>query len=422
MLIERYNIGIFGKMNSGKSSLINLLTQQQSSIVDTTPGTTTDSKIVLQEIHGIGPIKLYDTAGVDEQNELGRKKRMKVYADLKECDLVLLVIDPSTRNFDSEKEIIANSRKLGKQVLIIYNIFDSQYGNNIPVLERDIPLLSSYSKLKLRAVDTTYRTSLINFIIENFESRNQKIELLPFLKKDNHYILVIPMDVETPDGRYLRPQAMVEEYITRNWAYPTSFRLDLTKARSKNLENIVEKERFLNVIDSFKKRPVAVITDSQAIDVMYEWVPEDVMLTTFSITMTNYLSRGRLNKFAEGINTLCQLKAGDKVLIAEACNHSRIGEDIGTVQIPNFLRKNFPGVTYEHAFGKAFEEDLSKYKLIIHCGGCMISPQKQLARITDIEYANVPVTNYGIFLSYIQGEDALKRVLLPWGIRYASKR
>lgn len=405
-------------MNAGKSSIMNLLTQQSSSIVDSTPGTTTDSKIILQEVHGIGPIKLYDTAGIDEQSILGQKKKLKAYADLKECDLIIVVIDPSTERVDHEKDIITHAKTLDKQVLIVYNIFDPEHEKNIPILEKNIPKISTYNRLTIKAIDSTYRMPLIDFICEHFDSQYKNIELLPFLQQGEQYMLIIPMDVETPKGRYLRPQAMVEEYITRNWAYPLSFRLDLTKARSRDLEHIIEQDRFISVMDSFKKRPHAVITDSQAIDIMYQWVPEDILLTTFSITMINYTSRGRLQQFVNGINALRKLKSGDTVLIAEACNHSRIGEDIGTVQIPNFLDKNFPEVKYEHAFGKVFGDDLAKYQLIIHCGGCMMSPQKQLARIRDIEHVNVPVTNYGMFLSYIQGEKALQRVLKPWGITY----
>lgn len=134
--------------------------------------------------------------------------------------------------------------------------------------------------------------------------------------------------------------------------------------------------------------------------------------------MINYMSKGKLKLFAEGINTMEKLKDRDKVLIAEACNHSRIAEDIGTVQIPNYIKKNYPGVIIEHNFGREFKDDseLSKYKLIIHCGGCMIDSQKLKARLHDLEALGVPITNYGIFLSFMQGKDTLKRVLKPWGL------
>lgn len=421
MIVERDHIGIFGKMNSGKSSVMNLLTQQKTSIVDPTPGTTADTKIALQEIHGMGPVKLFDTAGYDEKGDLGEKKRSKVFSDLKECDLVIVVIDPSTDSFESEKELVEKARELDKQIFVIYNLFNKEDKRKIVQVEKEIPLLKFYKKITIKAIDENCRQPFLNFILDNFESVNHKMELFPFLEKDEYYILNIPMDVETPPGRYLRPQAMTEEYITRNWAYPVSFRMDLTKARSENLEEREsEKKRFLEVVNGFKKKLKAIITDSQAMDIMHRWCPEDIKLTTFSITMINYFSKGRLNLFAEGIKRLKELRDGDKVLIVEACNHSRIGEDIGTVQIPNYFKEKFPGIKVEHNFGREFQENgkLEQYKLIIHCGGCMIASQKLLVRIRDLMNIGVPFTNYGLFLSYMQGEEVLKKVLEPWGLGF----
>jgi [FeFe] hydrogenase H-cluster maturation GTPase HydF len=415
MLVERDHIGIFGKMNSGKSSIMNLLTQQVTSIVDATPGTTADTKIALQEIHGMGPAKLFDTAGLDEASGLGLKKRAKVLADLKECDLVLLVIDPETEDFTTENEVVQKARELDKQILVIYNLFRPEAGERIGIVEAQIPLLRFHQKIRLVAVDAQCRPMLLNFILENFASKNVKMELLPFVERDEFYVLNIPMDAETPPGRYLRPQAMAEEYITRNWAWPVSYRMDLGKARA---GEVSERKRFDEFLTSFGRRPKAIVTDSQAMDLMHVWTPEDIELTTFSIMMINYVSRGRLAEFAKGIEALATLEAGDKVLIAEACNHSRIAEDIGTVQIPNFLRKHWPEVQIDHNFGREFQENeqLQSYKLVVHCGGCMITAQKLLARIRDLESIGVPFTNYGIFLSYMQGPEALRKVLRPWGI------
>jgi len=415
MLVERDHIGIFGKMNSGKSSIMNLLTQQTTSIVDATPGTTADTKIALQEIHGMGPVKLFDTAGLDEATGLGEKKRAKVLADLKECDLVLLVIDPDTENFTTENEVLEKARELDKQILVIYNLFKHSGAERIDVVEASIPLLKFHKKIELVAIDEGCRQDLLHFILANFISRNAKVELLPFLERDEFYVLNIPMDDETPPGRYLRPQAMAEEYITRHWAWPVSFRMDLGKARQGDPS---ERARFDGFLNGLGKRPKAIITDSQAMDLMQPWTPDDIMLTTFSIMTINYVSRGRLAAFAKGIEAVDSLRAGDKVLIAEACNHSRIAEDIGTVQIPNFIQKHWPGVQIDHNFGREFQENeqLQSYKLVIHCGGCMITAQKLLARIRDLDSIGVPYANYGVFLSYAQGRDALRRVLLPWGI------
>jgi len=402
-------------MNCGKSSIMNLLTQQETSIVDPTPGTTADTKVALQEIHGMGPVKLFDTAGLDEGSILGQKKRAKVLADLKECDLVLLVIDPDTQEFATEQMILEDARELDKQILVVYNLFTPLSKERIPLVEQSVLLLRFHKKISLVAVDPSHRQPLLDFILANFISKNVKMELLPFVQRDEFYVLNIPMDVETPPGRYLRPQAMAEEYITRHWAYPISYRMDLGKARSGEAG---ERRRFDAFLASVSRRPKAIITDSQAMDLMHMWVPGDIMLTTFSIMMINYVSRGRLAAFVEGIKALDTLKAGDKVLIAEACNHSRIAEDIGTVQIPNYIQHRWPGVVVEHNFGREFQENdrLASYKLVIHCGGCMISAQKLLARIRDLDSIGVPYTNYGVLLAWIQGPQALRRVLQPFGL------
>ncbi len=416
-MILRDHIGIFGKMNAGKSCVMNLLTQQETSIVDDTPGTTADTKITLKEIHGMGPAKLFDTAGLDEKNTLGDKKRKKVLSTLKECDLILLVIDVNTEDLETEKMVIEKARELDKQLIIIYNVFGgiNEAESKIKNFEDSVTLLKFYHKITLSAVDSSYRQPLLNFILEHYTSKNIKMDLLPFLEENEFYILNIPMDDETPPGRYLRPQAMCEEYITRHWAYPVSYRMNLGKARAGDKTEI---KKFNDFINNFKKRPKAIITDSQAMDIMKDWTPDDIKLTTFSIMMINYMSNGKLKDFADGVKQLDSFKPGDKVLIVEACNHSRIGEDIGTVQIPNYLNKHYPGIIIEHNFGREFQENdkLSEYKLIIHCGGCMITPQKLAARIRDLSALNIPYTNYGVILSYIQGKETLSKTLEVWDI------
>ena len=414
MLVDRDHIGFFGKMNSGKSSLMNLLTQQETSITDSTPGTTADTKIALQEIHGLGPVKLYDTAGLDESSNLGEKKRVKVLNALKECDLVLLVIDPSTSEFAAEKVVMEQARDLDKQLLVVYNLFHSGDTEKIESIHSLLPLLKFYPSISISVILPENRSKLLNFILENFDSKNLQMDLLPFVEKDEFYVLNIPMDEETPPGRYLRPQAMAEEFITRSWAFPVSYRMNLGVARSENPEP--ERIRFETFLNSFKKRPKAIITDSQAMDIMSKWTPDDIQLTTFSIMMINYVSKGRIMEFYTGIDAMNSLNPGDKVLIAEACNHSRIKEDIGTVQIPNIIKKKFPGVGVDFNFGREFQDnsELATYKLIIHCGGCMISNQKLQARLRDLRSVGVPITNYGVFLSWMQGEAALERVMEPW--------
>ncbi len=415
-MILRDHIGIFGRMNAGKSSVMNLITQSDTSIVDPTPGTTADTKVTLMELHGIGPIKLFDTAGTDEQNELGTKKKSKVFSCLKECDLVLIIIDPRIQDFSIENEILDNARELDKQIIVVFNSFNGiDYTKEFAHFESKLPLISFYGKISIAANDPAFRQNLIDFILKNYVPKNIKTDLLPFLQRDEFYLLNIPMDEETPPGRYLRPQEMCEEYITRHWAFPVSYRMDLGNARAGRCE---ENERFTHFLGSFNKKPKMMITDSQAMDIVKDWLPEDIMLTTFSIMMINYMSNGRLKEFVDGIKVIKDLQANDKVLIVEACNHSRIAEDIGTSQIPKILHKIIPELVIEHNFGREFQENtkLRSYKLIIHCGGCMVSPQKISARIRDLSQIGVPYTNYGVFLSYIHGQECLARVLKPWGL------
>ncbi len=415
VIVERDNIGVFGKMNSGKSSFVNLISQQEASIVDSTPGTTADTKQVNKEIHGTGPVSFYDTAGIDEANELGLKKKKKVIDLLKECDTALLLIDPSAENMQPEKEFLELALLHGKPVLAVYNIFNQKDTARITVIEKEVPLLKNCPGIRIRAVDSACRPAALEFIARHLKSGKDKFPLLPFIKKDEFYVLVIPMDSQSPHGRYLRPQAMTEEYITRNWAYPVSFRLNMN---APDMDE--ERKRFYEFIGSLSKKPLAAITDSQAAGLMNRWLDEDIMVTTFSIVMINYFSRGRIADFLEGIKTVKELVPGDSVLIAEACNHSRIGEDIGTVQIPEYLKEHFPGVCIEHSFGREFSDpgQLQDYRLVIHCGACMITRQKLQARIKMLEESGVPYTNYGIFLSFIQDPAALKRVMLPWNVNF----
>jgi predicted GTPase len=189
--------------------------------------------------------------------------------------------------------------------------------------------------------------------------------------------------------------------------------MNLVKART---NDPVEKLRWENFLGSFGRRPRVIITDSQAMDIMKAWTPADIDLTTFSIMMINYMSRGRLADFAGSVQVVDTLKPGDTVLIAEACNHSRISEDIGTVQIPNLIRQRYPGVQVRHLFGREWieQEELISIKLMIHCGGCMITPQRMATRLRELEKFHIPITNYGIFLSYLQGKSVLEKVLQPW--------
>lgn len=431
--VDRLIIGIFGRINSGKSTLMNLITRQETSIVDAAPGTTADIKSAIMEIHSLGPTRILDTAGLDEESGLGEKKRKKTLAALEEVDLTLLVVDPVqsflSGNLTVEDRIATLARKSGRTLAVVFNLHSDaseQLSGSGATLDEAIDFCRSVlpdrsgTPFIIMDLDSESNSmTLIGFIESSKPGNRKKVDLLPFIDRHGPVLLHIPLDEESPAGRLLRPQEMAMEYLLRLGVPIGLYRTDLKLARSSSeviTEN--EREKFVRFLESLStdRGVQLVLTDSQAIDIMSRWVPEDIQLTTFSIMMINSTSGGNLPLFSRGADTLDRLMEGDKILIVEACNHDRIAEDIGTVQIPQKLGKVCPGIEIDHSFGREFPgpEELGEYDLVIHCGGCMISSQKLAARISRLAEAGVPMTNYGIVLSWLEGPDILRRVLMPW--------
>jgi len=405
-------------MNAGKSTLMNLLTQQATSIVDDKPGTTADVKVALMEIHNIGPCKLFDTAGYDEEGKLGQKKLEKTRNIVKESDVVIIVIEKEAgTNEVNEAEVIELAKKRHKKVIVIQNVRD-----NSPT---EISTYKGLPSLQINLNNKTSFTKVIEFIqTYGVQKKKNAVPLLPqhVLGSDKTVFLNIPMDAETPGGRLLRPQSRCQEFCLSHYTSTFAYRMDLVKGRSKDAKiSDAEKKRFQDAIS--KVKPSIVITDSQAMDLVGKWVTPDkfpdVQLTTFSVMMINQMTDGQLPRFIKGLETLKSLKPNSKILISEACNHNRltdICEDIGTKQIPDKLRKSFGNsITIDHAFGREFPNDkLKEYSLVVHCGGCMIDKQKICARLDDCIENNVPITNYGLLLTYLNSPKALKRVTKPF--------
>jgi [FeFe] hydrogenase H-cluster maturation GTPase HydF len=426
-MIERKNIGIFGRVNVGKSLLMNRITQQEASIVDSTPGTTADVKQVVMEVHEIGPVKLFDTAGMDEGGQLGQKKREKTEGVLKECDLVLLIIDPFCQDLTTEKQITILSKKRGKRLLLLFNIFREKealflaQGRKTAALLEEIARKLEYSSPYL-ALDFLQRDTgqkLLPFIQKHAAFTKKTLDLFSSLTSKDIALLNIPMDEETPEGRLLRPQALIQEKLIRRFIPTMAYRMDLVKARS--LDRRLRKEellRFQKMLTLLGENLTLLITDSQAIDVVHEWtLGRPFHITTFSITMAHFMTGGKLETFIQGVEAFKKLQRGDKILIAEACNHNRIAEDIGTVQIPKKIEERFGkgAIHIDHAFGREFNTfKLSDYKLVIHCAGCMLDKQKIAARLEDLMESGVPITNYGVLLSYLTSPKTLERVVEPF--------
>ncbi len=410
---ERSIIAIIGRTNVGKSSLLNLISDQKEyAITDPTPGTTADTVTCLMEIHDLGPFKILDTAGVDEMSKLGDKKRQKTHEAIAEADLSLLVIDPKNKDLDLELDLIKRAQKHNKQVLIILNNFSVQEKEVLETIEKKL----GFPCLSLQANNKEDHQHLIDFIHTFFQKESRDIDLIPSLKEKGFVLLVIPMDEETPTQRLLRPQGMIMEYLLRNFITPVLFRPDLKKARGKNSKS--EKKRFLKLVDHLQKTPEGtqlIITDSQAFDIIAPWTPNNIPLTSFSVMMAHHMTFGKLNLLLEGVKQIDKLKSNDNILVVEACNHNRICDDIGTVQIPKLLEKKVGGkLNFSFNFGQPFPKDLTKFKLIIHCGGCMIDRQKFSHRTNKAQESNIPFTNYGFVLAYLQNKKVLERVLKPF--------
>jgi hypothetical protein len=431
MALKRTHIGIFGTNN--------------------TAGTTADIKVTVMQFHSLGPVKLMDTAGIDESTGLGIKKRAKTFRALRECDIVLITVDPfrsSTLDFP-EKELFSLIEKT-KQVFIIFNYFSSRNseqefnlkiqqfktaldefvifnnsGSNIDKSDKSALLPHNNSKIKAFFVSADLNASysrriIVDLICEKAKKAGKMVPLIPDIRPDRFILMVIPMDEETPEGRLLRPQALALENSIRNFAPVVCFRPDLGLARKGTLfQQEEEKNRYLELVNYLSQGPCPlqlVITDSQAMDVIGPWTPAQTQLTTFSIMMINRQLDNNITSLVKGAQALLTLKDGDKILILEACNHDRKAEDIGTVQIPELMKKRLNKyIIFEHAFGREFPfERLCEFKAAIHCGGCMVEPQKVADRIKALIKADIPVTNYGIALTFLKSPDLIEKVTRPF--------
>lgn len=420
--VERTNISILGKINAGKSSLLNLLSGQKDfAIVDPTPGTTADNVVSLMEIHNLGPCKIFDTAGIDEQGELGEKKRKRAYTALEESDLVLITFDIAntllTGDISEELNLFNRAQEKNKQVLLILNNIGNELFNDSTIND----LLQDFDVpwLLINVSDFAEQPKLIDFILKNFVLTTRTFDIFPNLKTKGIVLLNIPMDEETPELRLLRPQDITIERLLRKYITPVLFRMNLSKARSSNPEEVSEeKNRYESLIKTLQANEEGlqmIITDSQAFDIVGKWTPKDVPLTSFSIAMTNFMTYGRLDYIAESTFKIDELQNGDTILIAESCNHNRHCDDIGTQQLPRLLKqKSGKELNFEFAFGRVFPDDLEKYKLIVHCGSCMTDRQKYYRRVEIAMEKGLPFTNYGMTLSYCQSPELFRRVLEPF--------
>lgn len=378
---ERIHIGFFGRRNAGKSSVVNAVTNQQISVVSDVKGTTTDPVTKAMELLPLGPVVIIDTPGFDDEGALGEMRVKRTKQVLNRVDVAVLVVDGTVGKTGADNELIEifNEKKI--PYIVAYNKSDISKQSDCP------------DGVAVSALDKTNIGLLKEKIAHLTKTDDTKMKICGDLLNEGDFaVLVVPIDSAAPKGRLILPQQQTIR--------------DVLEAGATAI--VVRDTELKSTLESLGKKPKLVITDSQAFESVSRDVPKDIYLTSFSILMARY--KGFLKSAVEGATAIDRLKDGDRVLISEGCTHHRQCDDIGTVKLPRWLR-NYTGkeLVFETSSGKGFPDDLSQYSLVIHCGGCMLNEREVQYRRKFAEDSNVPFTNYGTAIAYMQG--ILKRSL-----------
>lgn len=391
---DRVHIGIFGKRNAGKSSIINAITGQNLAIVSDVLGTTTDPVLKAMELLPLGPVVIIDTPGLDDEGELGELRIQKAYQILNKTDIAVLVIDGSSGATQEDYDILERIRTKQIPYVVVRNKAD------LPVCPDQVAFPSEWITDKNSiSVSTTsgkniyeLKECIAHQVPEEDTSRKIVGDLLA---PNDKVVLVIPIDSAAPKGRLILPQQQTIR--------------DILEAGGVSV--VTRDTELAETLASLGTKPRMVITDSQAFERVSAETPSDVPLTSFSILLARY--KGNLRANVNGARTLNKLKDGDKILISEGCTHHRQCEDIGTVKLPKWIL-DYTGKKLEFEFtsGTEFPLDLSPYALIVHCGGCTLNEREMKFRLKCAEDQNIPMTNYGICIAYIHG--ILERSIAPF--------
>lgn len=391
---ERVHIGIFGRRNAGKSSLINALTGQDLAIVSEKKGTTTDPVLKAMELLPLGPVVMIDTPGLDDEGELGKLRMQKAYQILNKTDIALLVVDGSAGMTEDDAKILERIREKEIPYLVVFNksdlllddsgsfIKDENVENHLAELGiggKDLLWVSAFDKAQIHEL----RERIARLIPSGESERHIVRDLVSPL---DFVVLVVPIDKAAPKGRLILPQQQTIR--------------DLLEAGAVSV--VVRETELAKTLKKLENPPSLVITDSQAFKTVARIVPEDIHLTSFSILFARY--KGNLDTLVKGARFIDSLIDGDTVLISEGCTHHRQCDDIGTVKLPNWL-KDFTGkeLNFEFTSGTEFPLELDKYRLIIHCGGCTLNEREMKYRMKCAEDAGLPMTNYGTAIAYMNG-------------------
>ena len=380
---ERIHISFFGRRNAGKSSLVNAITGQNLSVVSDVLGTTTDPVKKSMELLPLGPVVIIDTPGFDDEGELGNLRVQKTREILAKTDIAILVKSVNETDNEQDTDFISLIKEKNIPYIIAHNKSD---------LLSEIPE-GDENSIWVSATDNTNINELKNMLGKIAKSKSNDKKLIgDFLAKGDFVILVTPIDESAPKGRIILPQQQTIRDILDH---------DCTAIVCQDTE-------LQDTLSALKSKPKMVVTDSQAFKKVSAIVPDDITLTSFSILFARY--KGDLITQVKGAAALSKLKNGDKILISEGCTHHRQCGDIGTVKLPNWIR-NFTGADVEFDFtsGGEFPETLTDYKLIVHCGGCMLNETEMKHRISTANKANIPIVNYGVAIAHING--ILKRSL-----------
>jgi len=373
---ERVQIGFFGCRNAGKSSLVNAVTNQEMAVVSPVKGTTTDPVTKAMELLPLGPVLIIDTPGIDDEGGLGAQRVKRTKQILNRIDCAVLVVDSVAGKTKADEELLSLFQEKQIPFLVAYNKSDLQ-----------MPVLSKENEVAVSVLEKTGIEELKERIAAlGKENQKERMLVRDLVKAEDLVVLVTPIDSSAPKGRLILPQQQTIRDLLEADAIP-----------------VVTKENTLKTtLESLGKKPAMVITDSQAFAQVSKDTPLDIPLTSFSILMARY--KGFLEGAVQGVAAIETLQDGDKVLICEGCTHHRQCEDIGTVKIPRWLRQH-TGKELElvHTSGKDFPEDLSPYRLVIHCGGCMLNEREVAYRQKCAADAGIPFTNYGIAIAYMTG-------------------
>ena len=390
---ERVHIGIFGKRNAGKSSLINAITGQNLAIVSEAKGTTTDPVYKAMELLPLGPVMIIDTPGIDDEGVLGSLRIQKAYQVLNKTDIALVIIDAAVGPSAEDLRLIEriNTKKI--PLLIVINKCETINEDKKTAYQA---LLSNGKLLFVSAEQKLNIFELKEAIAQTVPADENKAQIVAdLLSPSDFVVLVVPIDSAAPKGRLILPQQQTIR--------------DILEADAAAI--VVKENELTNTLQNLGKRPKLIITDSQVFKKVAAETPADILLTSFSILFARY--KGNLQTAVQGVTALDSLEDGDKILIGEGCTHHRQCDDIGTVKRPRWI-KEYTGKNPEFIFtsGTEFPLNLSPYKMIIHCGACMLNEREMQYRIKCAADQNIPFTNYGITIAYING--ILKRTVEPF--------